>query len=97
MRYENLYIDISPISPVWVRGYHPLENSIEKSNSIQINKDWSVIAEFFSGFGESVKFYAIEVINLNTKERIKALQVDMNIKQAEGFKAVVFFKSLICC
>jgi hypothetical protein len=64
---------------------------IEKSNSIQINKDWSVIAEFYSGYGESVKFYPIEVVNLNTKDRIKAVQVDMNIKQATGFKLMSQF------
>jgi hypothetical protein len=73
------------------QGMSSTREFIEKSNSIQINKDWSVIAEFYSGLGESVKFYPIEVINLNTKERIKAVQVDMNIKQATGFKLMSQF------
>ena len=64
---------------------------IEKTNTLQINKDWSTIAEFYSGYGESVKFYPIEVINLSTKEKIKAVQVDMNIKQGQTFKLMSQF------
>ncbi len=47
----------------------------------QINKDWSTVAEFSSGIGETVKFYPIEVINLKTKDRITALQLDMDVKK----------------
>ena len=50
----------------------------------QINKDWTVIAEFYSGINEYVKFYPIEVINLKSGEKIKALQLDMLVKYKDG-------------
>ncbi|MFV5700234.1 MULTISPECIES: hypothetical protein [Flavobacterium] len=59
---------------------------IDKAQFTQISKDWSTIAEFNSGIGEYVKFYPIEVINLKTKEKENALQLDMYIKKPEVFK-----------
>ena len=61
---------------------------LEKAQFTQINKDWRTIAEFNSGIGEYVKFYPIEVINLKTKEKQKALQLDMYIKKPEVYKTV---------
>jgi hypothetical protein len=54
---------------------------IEKAQFTRINKDWSTIAEFKSGIGEYVNFYPIEVIDLKTGTKIKALQLDMYIKE----------------
>lgn len=53
---------------------------IENAQFTRINKDWSTIAEFKSGIGEYVNFYPIEVIDLKTNTKIKALQLDMYIK-----------------
>lgn len=59
---------------------------IDEAQFTRINKDWTTIAEFKSGIGETVEFYPIEVINLKTGEKRNALQLDMNIKQPEVFK-----------
>lgn len=59
---------------------------IDNAQFTRINKDWTTIAEFKSGIGETVEFYPIEVINLKTGEKTKALQLDMNIKKPEVFK-----------
>lgn len=59
---------------------------IEEAQFTRINKDWTTIAEFKSGIGETVEFYPIEVINLKTGEKTNALQLDMNIKKPEVFK-----------
>lgn len=59
---------------------------IDEAQFTRINKDWTTIAEFKSGIGETVEFYPIEVINLKTGEKRNALQLDMQIKKPEVFK-----------
>jgi hypothetical protein len=59
---------------------------IDKAQFTQINKDWNTIADFNSGIGEYVQFYPIEVIDLKTKEKVNALQLDMFIKKPEIYK-----------
>jgi hypothetical protein len=59
---------------------------IDEAQFTRINKDWTTIAEFKSGIGETVEFYPIEVKNLKTGETRNALQLDMNIKKPEVFK-----------
>jgi hypothetical protein len=56
---------------------------MEKAQFTQINKDWSTIAEFSSGIGEFVNFFPIEVIDLKSKEKVNALQLDMYVKKPE--------------
>lgn len=59
---------------------------IDDAQFTRINKDWTTIAEFKSGIGETVEFYPIEVINLKTGDKTNALQLDMKIKQPDVFK-----------
>jgi hypothetical protein len=59
---------------------------IEQAQFTQINKDWNTIAEFNSGLGEYVNFFPIEVIDLKTKARVNALQLDMYVKKPEVYK-----------
>lgn len=59
---------------------------IEEAQFTRINKDWTTIAEFKSGIGETVEFYPIEVINLKTGAKTNALQLDMNIKNPDVLK-----------
>ncbi|WP_375242421.1 hypothetical protein [Lacinutrix sp.] len=59
---------------------------IDDAQFTRINKDWTTIAEFKSGIGETVEFYPIEVINLKTGDKTNALQLDMKIKKPEVFK-----------
>jgi hypothetical protein len=59
---------------------------IDKAQFTRINKDWTTIAEFKSGIGETVEFYPIEVINIKTGEKTNALQLDMRIKKPDVFK-----------
>jgi hypothetical protein len=59
---------------------------IDNANFTRINRVWANMAEFKSGIGESVQFYPIEVINLKSGEKTKALQLDMNIKNPAVFK-----------
>lgn len=61
---------------------------IDNAQFTRINKDWTTIAEFKSGIGEYVNFYPIEVIDLKTGEKVKALQLDMFIKSPDTFKTV---------
>jgi hypothetical protein len=53
---------------------------IDKASFLQINKDWTITAEFYSGLGEYVKFYPVEMMDLKTKETRDALQLEMHIK-----------------
>lgn len=59
---------------------------IDEAHFTRINKDWTTIAEFRSGIGETVEFYPIEVINIKTGAMTKALQLDMTIKKPDVFK-----------
>ena len=59
---------------------------IDDAQFTRINKDWTTIAEFKSGIGETVEFYPIEVINLKTGDKTNALQLDMKIKKPDVFK-----------
>ena len=60
---------------------------IEQAQFTQINKDWTTIAEFSSGLGEYVNFFPIEVIDLKTKSKVNALQLDMFVKKPEVYKS----------
>lgn len=59
---------------------------IEDASYTQINKDWSTTAKFKSGLNETVSFFPIEVIDLKSGEKIKALQLDMLIKNPDLYK-----------
>ncbi len=59
---------------------------IDETQFTRINKDWTTIAEFKSGIGESVEFYPIEVIDLKNGKKTEALQLDMKIKNPDVFK-----------
>ncbi|WP_374507286.1 hypothetical protein [Flavobacterium sp.] len=51
---------------------------INNAKFTRINRDWRTLAEFKSGIGETVQFFPIEVINLKSEEKTKALQIDIN-------------------
>ncbi len=53
---------------------------IDKAQKTRINKDWSLIAEFKSGIGETVQFYPVQIIDLKSYEKTNALQLDREIK-----------------
>lgn len=61
---------------------------IDDAQFTKISKDWNTIAEFNSGIGEYVKFFPIEVVNLKSKAKQNALQLDMYIKKPEVYKTV---------
>jgi hypothetical protein len=53
---------------------------ISQATYYQINKDWNITAEFNTGTDDNAKFFPIEVINLKTMEKQRALQIDMYVK-----------------
>lgn len=55
---------------------------IDNSDKTRINKDWSLAAEFKSGIGETVTFFPVQIIDLDTKATINAIELDMMTKQA---------------
>ena len=59
---------------------------IDEAQFTRINKDWNTIATFKSGIGEHVQFFPVEVVDLKTGEIVKALQLDMYIKNPEVYK-----------
>lgn len=59
---------------------------IDDAQFTLIEKDWNTTAEFYSGIGEFVKFFPIEVTNLKSNTKVKGLQLDMDIKKPEVFK-----------
>jgi len=52
---------------------------IDDAEFTQINRDWSIRAEFKSGLGEFVSFFPVEAIDLKSNTKINALQMDMNV------------------
>ena len=61
---------------------------IEDASITRINKDWTNIAEFKSGIGETVNFYPVQVVDLKSGQIREALQVDMYIKKG-GANALI--------
>jgi hypothetical protein len=55
-------------------------NLIQNANISMVNRDWTTVATIKSGTGETVSFFPIEITNLKTGQKIKALQVDMSTK-----------------
>jgi len=53
---------------------------IENATTNRINKDWSQMAEFRSGIGETVQFYPVQIVDLKTGKKTNALQVDIALK-----------------
>ena len=66
---------------------------IEGADFTQVNRDWNVVAEFKSGLGEVVAFFPVEAINLKTNERVKSLQMDMDVISEIGGRNYNYFKS----
>ncbi len=66
---------------------------IDNADFTQINKDWSQVAEFKSGLGEVVSFFPVEAINLKTNEKIKSLQMDMNVIYKSMGKTYNYYKN----
>ncbi len=62
---------------------------IDNAEITQVNRDWNNKAEFISGLNEIVSFFPIEVIDLKTNSKIKALQMDMNVNS----QGVNYFKT----
>jgi hypothetical protein len=57
---------------------------IEKAQKTRINKDWSLVANFKSGIGETVDFYPVQIVDLKTNDKTNALQLDMEILNYVG-------------
>jgi len=47
---------------------------IDNANKTRINKDWSLSAEFKSGIGETVTFFPVQIIDLDTKNEINIFE-----------------------
>ena len=53
---------------------------IENAETVRINKDWTLVAEFKSGIGETVQFFPIQIVDLKSGAKKNALQVDLQVK-----------------
>jgi hypothetical protein len=65
---------------VFAQNQSSTRDFIDKASTLQINKDWTITAEFYSGLGEYVKFYPVEVMDLKSRETRDALQLEMHTK-----------------
>ena len=66
---------------------------IDNAEFTQINKDWSLTAEFKSGLGEVVSFFPVEATDLKSNQKVKSLQMDMNVQYQFAGKSYNYFKS----
>lgn len=58
---------------------------IENADITRIDRDWNIVANLASGIGESVSFFPVEITDLKTNQKVKALQVDMTVN-CRGFE-----------
>lgn len=61
---------------------------IDNSKKTRINKDWSLEAEFKSGIGETVTFYPVQIVDLDTRKEINAIELVMFTKAQAGLVMV---------
>lgn len=66
---------------VYVDGNSSTRKFIGQEPEFNFFRDWSYQATFTSGIGEYVKYFPTEIKNLRTNEKIKALQIEMMVKQ----------------
>ena len=66
---------------------------INNADFTQVNKDWNVIADFKSGFNESVSFFPVEAIDLKSDSKMRSLQMDMTVLYQIGGRSYNYFKS----
>ena len=59
-------------------------NFIKNAATVRINKDWTLVAEFKSGIGETVQFFPVQIVDLKTGTTRNALQVDLQVKTKGG-------------
>lgn len=62
------------------KNYSQTRSFIENADITRTNKDWSQIAEFRSGTGETVQFFPVQIVNLKSGQKRNALELDMEIK-----------------
>jgi hypothetical protein len=65
-------------------GESELRKLVGKTQAFNFIRDWNFTAEFRSGIGEFVKFFPLDYTNVDTKQNVKALQLDLMVKQEEG-------------
>lgn len=63
---------------------------IDAADFTQVNRDWSIIADFRSGIGEVVSFFPVEAIDLKSNKSVKSMQMDMTVTAGNGYN---YFKS----
>lgn len=66
---------------------------IDNAEITQINKDWNIKAEFRSGLNEVVSFFPVEAIDLKSNNKVKSLQMDMNVIYQFAGRDFNYFKS----
>ena len=89
MNFKDCIVSCFLLFSIFVFGQNEESSTrkfMDEAQFTQINKDWNTVAEFSSGIGEYVNFFPIEVINLKTKEKVNALQLDMYVKTPEVHK-----------
>ena len=95
---KKIYKILFLVLPILLFSQKTEENSktrkfLDVAEFTQINKDWNIIANFKSGIGEEVSFFPVEAINLKSNQRMKSLQMDMDIKYDFMGKSRSYFKS----
>ena len=66
---------------IYVDGYSEARKFVGIQEKFSFFRDWSFQAEFTSGIGEYVRFFPVELKNLQSGEKINALQLDMLVKE----------------
>ena len=52
------------------------------------------MAEFKSGIGETVTFFPVQIVDLDTKKEINTIELDMMTKVGSGLVAIPFFATV---
>jgi hypothetical protein len=69
---------------IYVDGYSEARKFVGQQEKFSFFRDWSFQAEFTSGIGEYVRFFPVELKNLQTGEKLNALQLEMLIKEEKN-------------
>ncbi len=80
-----LFLFTSYFSPAQNNSNSDTRKFIENADITRIDRDWNIVANLTSGMGESVSFFPVEITDLKTNQKVKALQVDMTVN-CRGFE-----------
>lgn len=79
-----LSFSIITTAQIKIGGESEIRKLVSNAKEFNFIRDWGKTAEFKSGVGEYVRFFPLEYTEIATGQKVKALQLDLMVKDEGG-------------